>query len=103
MAGRFSSRPRSAGPTKRALNNENASFIVSANFQTLAPRGERLQHQLKDSRIRPTIVAITRKKVTIGFVKIANESRICRGFIWHLRLAVTGSRDALRLDRQKAH
>ena len=63
---------------------------------------KRPEHHVKDSRIKATIVASTRNKVTIGFVKIAKESSICRGFIWHLHYTVTGSRDAIRLDRQKA-
>jgi hypothetical protein len=59
-------------------------------FRAFAPSGERLAHQGKDSRIKAKIVASTRKKVTIGFVKTAKERSIWRGFIWHLRPVVTG-------------
>jgi hypothetical protein len=51
--------------------------------------GRQLAHQRSDSCIKPMIVASTRKKVTIGLVKIANEISICR-FIWHLHLIITG-------------
>jgi hypothetical protein len=59
-------------------------------FRAFAPPGGRLAHQVRDSRIKAKIVASTRKKVTIGFVKIAIETSIWRGFIWHLRPVVTG-------------